>query len=154
MNAVRSCLVFAPLAALCAAPAAQAQISRCLDAGGRVVAYATECPAGTRASATGIRNEPSSSATPPGRTLAEQEADFRKRRAESQAAKEKTEKAETDAANRSDACTRARAYLKALESGQRVARTDPTTGERRFLEDTEYANEIAVARRAAESNCR
>lgn len=151
MIAVRFCLL---ALVLLAATAAQAQINRCLDAGGRVVAYANQCPPGTRASATGIRNEPALSNAQPGHSLAEQEADFRKRRAESQSARDKAEKADVEAAIRTDACARARAYIKALESGQRVARTDPTTGERRFLEDAEYPSELAVARRAADTNCR
>lgn len=134
---------------------AHGQINRCLDGTGRIVAYGTECPAGTRAAPTGIRTDATgASPAPAPRSLAEQEADFRKRQADARAEREKTEQAATEAAERTQACSRARAYLKALESGQRIARTDPKTGERAFLDDAEYRSETATARRAVETNCR
>lgn len=142
---------------LLAVPAAQAQINRCLDAGGKVIAYGNECPPGTRPDATGIRSPTATTpapAAPAARTAAEQEADFRKRRAETQAAQEKADKASADTTARIQACERARSYLVTLQSGQRITRLDPKTGERIVLEDADRAAEAAAAQRTIASNCK
>ena len=67
-------------ALLLAAPAAinAAQVNKCLDASGKVVGYASECPAGSRAEPTNIRNAPQSG-TDTSKSLAERDAEFRKR---------------------------------------------------------------------------
>lgn len=88
----------------------------------------------------------------PPKSLAEQNAEFKKRRAE-QAEKEK--KAEDDArlaAEKSKHCERTRSYLRALESGERIAQTD-NSGERSFLSDEQRARELREARQAAQ-DCR
>lgn len=79
------------------------------------------------------------------KTLAEQNADFKKRRAE-QAEKEKkaTEEARL-AAEKSKNCERARNYERALEAGERIAQSD-SNGERVFLSDEQRARELRETR--------
>lgn len=80
-------------------------------------------------------------------TLADQNADFQKRR---MAQAEKDKEAEQKAKQAADAkknCERASAYNRALESGQRVVRTDQA-GERVFLSDEEREQEVRESRRA------
>jgi hypothetical protein len=142
------------LAATLFATAAHGQLLKCVGKDGRVE-YAAQCPAGTREQSTGIKNTPApapapaaaSSGTPGAKpqSLAERDADFRKRQAEQQEAEAKEAKKTAEAAQRQRACEDARAYVKNLQSGNRAVRVDPKTGERVFLEDAQYAGEIAAA---------
>jgi hypothetical protein len=132
---------------------AVAQINKCLDGSGKVVAYGAECPAGTRSEQTTIRNAPAPSAVPQ-KSLAERDADFRKRQMETQEAQAKTEKSSADTAQRKRACQDAQAYLKNLQDGQRIRTTDPKTGERGYLGDSEYPKEIARAKRNVADYCK
>jgi len=132
---------------------ALAQINKCLDASGKVVGYGSQCPAGTRAEQTTIKNAPAASPAPQ-KSLAERDADFRKRQMEAQEAKAKAEKSSADAAQRKRACQDAQGYLKNLQEGQRIRTTDPKTGERGYLGDSEYPKEIARAKRNIADYCR
>lgn len=136
--------------------AAHAQIMKCVGPGGKVE-FAAACPPGTKAENTGIRNAPatapSASATQQ-KSLAEREADFRKRQVEQQEAAKKAEEKSQEAADRKQNCESARSYLSSLQSGNRIGKTDPKTGERVFLEDNERAAEMARAQRAVETNCK
>jgi hypothetical protein len=132
---------------------ATGQINKCLDKAGKVVEYAAECPPGTRAEQTGIRNAPPSDA-PSQKSLAERDAEFRKRQLEQKEAAEKSEKKAAETRERKEACESSRAYLKALQTGQRVRKTDPKTGEASFLADAEYPKEIAAAQKAVSANCK
>ena len=137
--------------------AAHGQMLKCTSKDGKVE-YAAQCPPGTRQEATGIKSTPSptpsGSSAAPQKSLSEQDAEFRKRRGEKQEAEEKGEKKAAQDAQRLAACEQARAYLKNLQAGNRVAKTDPKTGERVFLEDAGYPAEIAAAQRAVETNCK
>ena len=130
-----------------------AQVNRCLDASGKVVGYASECPAGTRAEQTTIKSAPGA-ATSTQKSLAEREADFRKRQMEKQEAEKKAEKKTVEAADRKRACEDSRSYLKTLQDRLPVARTDPKTGERTYLSDSEYPQELARAERAVAQSCK
>ena len=132
---------------------ALAQINKCLDASGKAVAYAAECPAGTRSEATNIRNKPGASA-PAEKSLAERDADFRKRQMEKQEADAKAAKSGAEAAQRKQACADSQTYLKSLQSGQRIRTTDAKTGERGYLADSDYAKEIARTQQAVAANCK
>jgi hypothetical protein len=46
-----------------------------------------------------------------------------------------------------------KAYLKSIEGGNRLSRTDPKTGERVFLEDAERAAEATRARTRISQSC-
>lgn len=136
--------------------AAHGQLMKCVSQDGKIE-YASQCPPGTKQEATRIRSTPpaaSPSATATQKSLAEQEAEFRKRRAEKDEAEAKDAKKMAETAQRSRACDDARAYLKSLREGQRVVRVDPKTGERSYLEDAQYATEIAAAQRSVDTNCK
>jgi hypothetical protein len=140
-------------ALLLAAPAAlnAAQVNKCLDASGKVVGYASECPAGSRAEPTNIKSAPQSGAT--SKSLAERDAEFRKRQIEQQEAAKKAEHKSAEAAQRKRACDDTRGYLKSLQERHRITRTDPKSGESVFLKDAEYAQEIEKSRRFLAENC-
>lgn len=132
---------------------AQAQINKCFDAAGKVVAYGAQCPPGTRSEQTSIRNAPASP-SPEAKSLAEREADFRKRQVEKQEADAKAAKSSAESAQRQRACDESRLYLKNLQAGQRIRRQDPKTGESTYLADADYPKEIASAQRAVDGNCK
>jgi hypothetical protein len=82
-------------------------------------------------------------------TAAEKNAEFRKRKLE-QAEKEKKATEETKlAADKTRYCERAQEYSKALDSGERISRTDKN-GERSFLTDEQRAHEQRDTRRMLE----
>ncbi|MBI3935768.1 MAG: DUF4124 domain-containing protein [Betaproteobacteria bacterium] len=145
---------------LALAGSAPAQLLKCVSKDGRVE-YASVCPPGT----TQERRLAAPRPAPAGpaaknakgtgqKTLAEREAEFRKRQIEQQEASTKQQKEAQEAQERKRNCENAAAYLKSLETGQRIARTDPKTGERVFLEDSERQSAIADARRAADNWCK
>lgn len=138
--------------------AAHGQLLKCVGKDGRVE-YAAQCPAGTKEQATGIRSTPApaapaGAAAPKTQSLAERDAEFRKRQAEKDETSAKEAKKSAEAAQRQRACEDARSYLKNLQAGNRVAKTDPKTGERVFLEDAQYASEIAAAQKVVDANCK
>ncbi|MGZ8212714.1 MAG: hypothetical protein ACXWUH_19600 [Burkholderiales bacterium] len=130
-----------------------AQVNKCLDNSGKVVGYAAECPSGTRPEQTGIRSAPATQ-TPAQKSIAERDADFRKRQMEKKEAADKSAKTSAEAQQRKEACESSQAYLRSLQSGQRIRRTDPKTGEPSFLADAEYPKEIANAQRAVAAHCK
>lgn len=140
-------------ALLLAAPAVlnAAQVNKCLDGSGKVVGYASECPAGSRAEPTNIRSAPASGDT--SKSLAERDAEFRKRQIEQQEAAKKAEQKSAETAQRKRACDDTRGYLKSLQERHRIVRTDPKSGESVFLKDAEYAQEIEKSRRFLAENC-
>jgi hypothetical protein len=79
-------------------------------------------------------------------TLAERNAEFQKRRTEQAEKDKKDAAAAKQAAEKSKNCERARNYQRALESGQRIAKTDKN-GERAFLSDEQRAQEVREANR-------
>jgi hypothetical protein len=149
------------LAAACAfAAAAMAQQYKWVDKNGKVQ-YGDVPPPGVKA--TPLRPVPSapaakaaekSAAAKKGpQTPAEMEADYRKRQQEATKDREKQAQEEQAAADKRENCARAQEYLRTLQSGQRIARTDDK-GERYFLEDAQIAQETAKARQAVQQSCR
>jgi hypothetical protein len=137
--------------------AAHGQMLKCISQDGRVE-YASQCPPGTREQQTGIKNTkegPSSGATPQQpKSYLEREADFRKRQVESAEARQKDEKKAAEDQERQANCAQAQTYLRSLQAGNRIARTDPKTGERVFLDDPDRPAEVAKAQRAVDTNCK
>lgn len=79
-------------------------------------------------------------------TLAEKEADYQKRKLEQEKKdKDAVDKAKA-AAEKKKSCEQARAYNKALESGQRINHINEA-GERAYISDKERAREIQDSRR-------
>ncbi len=145
--------VFVVLALIALPAAAHAQIMKCIGAGGRVE-FATACPPGTRAEATGIRNNPGAASATPQKSLTERDAEFRKRQLEQQDTAKKTEEKTRDAADRKQNCEAAQTYLRGLQAGSRITKPDPKTGELVFLDDAERTAEAARAQRAVDTNCK
>lgn len=144
-------------AAILAAGAAAGQVLECVDAKGKKE-YAQTCPPGTvketklmKSSAGAASGGASGTAA---KSQAEREAGFRKRAMERQEADAKAEKEKAEAKIAERNCTDARAQLRQLQEGQRIARIDPNTGERSYLTDAERLAEIANARKAAASWCK
>lgn len=85
-------------------------------------------------------------------TAAEKEKDYRERQAEAQKAAAKADAEKQDKAARNEGCERTKEYLRTLESGQRIARTNPS-GERYYLDENQVAQEVAKARGAMQKAC-
>jgi hypothetical protein len=85
-------------------------------------------------------------------TLAEKEADYQKRKLEQEKKDKETAAKEKAAAEKQKNCERARAYNKALESGQRINHIN-AAGERSYISDEERAREVQESRRMLEQ-CR
>jgi hypothetical protein len=147
------------LLALLASFAAHGQLLKCIGKDGRVE-YANECPPDAKEIQTGIRTSRGGPATAGGgasaqqKSLAEREAEFRKRQTEGAEARKKEEAKATELAQNRENCERARIYLKSLQEGQRISQIDPRTGERVYLEDPQRPAEIARAQQAADSWCK
>ena len=86
------------------------------------------------------------------KTLAEQEADFRKRLAEREKAEQKEAEDETKATQRNAACNQAKTYLQMLEEGTRLLRPD-AEGNRNFLDDDQRAAEVQKTQDVISKNC-
>ena len=135
---------------------AQGQLLKCISKGGKVE-YAQVCPEGTTEQKTGIRSSTpgggSASTAPAPKTYSERDADFKKRMIEQQEAQQKEATKSAEAKAKREDCDNARAYLSTIESGMRLQRTDPKTGERVFLEDSERAAEATRARTRISQAC-
>ena len=144
------------LVALALSPATYGQLVKCVGTGGKVE-YANECPPGTTEQKTRIRSSTggdASAGTPSEqKTLIERDAEFKKRASEQQEAQQKDAEKSTNADKKSANCESARSYLRDLESGLRMTRTDPQTMERAFLEDSERDAEMVKARARIAQSC-
>jgi hypothetical protein len=132
--------------------AAFGQAYKWRDADGRV-RYGDVPPPGVNATA--LRPPPPGAAAPASKgpaSAAEKEADFRKRQLEAQKAREKQDLAAKDSVEKRENCARAQENVRLIESGRRIARTD-AKGERYYIDDEQRAQELANARRTAQSWC-
>lgn len=75
------------------------------------------------------------------KTIAERELEFRKRQQERAEAEKKQAEEQARQEQRARECERMRGYLRALEDGQRIARTD-AQGNREILDDDQRTAEI------------
>ncbi|ATQ76778.1 DUF4124 domain-containing protein [Massilia violaceinigra] len=86
-------------------------------------------------------------------SLADREAEYRKRaKAKEDEQKKASEEATRKAANKV-ACESARSYKRTLELGMRVSSTDKN-GERSFIDDAQRTSEIARANKAIAEACK
>jgi hypothetical protein len=146
------------LLALLASFAAHGQLLKCISKDGRVE-YANECPPDAKEVHTGIRSSRGGAtsgggASPQQKSIAEREAEFRKRQMEGAEAQKKEAAKASELAQNRENCERARTYLKSLQEGQRISQVDPRSGERVYLEDPQRPAEIARAQQAVDSNCK
>jgi hypothetical protein len=86
------------------------------------------------------------------KTFAEREMDYRKRQQERADAEKKAADEAAQGSRKAAECERSRGYLRALEDGQRVARTD-AQGNREFLDDSQRAAEISRMRESVSRLC-
>lgn len=89
---------------------------------------------------------------PATKTWAERDAEFRKRQQERADGERKAQEEEQKSAQKAADCQRSRGYLKALEDGVRVTRTD-AAGNREFLDDAQRAAEAERMRKAVADFC-
>jgi hypothetical protein len=82
-------------------------------------------------------------------TIAERNADFRKRRAEQAEKEKKAAEEAAQAAEKAKNCERAREYQRTLDSGERITRLDKN-GERAYLSDEQRSQESRDNRRVLE----
>lgn len=85
-------------------------------------------------------------------TAAEKEKAYRERQQEAQKAAAKADKEKQDKVARNEGCERTKEYLQTLESGQRIARSNPS-GERYYLDENQVAQEVAKARESMQKAC-
>lgn len=147
-------LTFALLLAF--ASGAAAQLYRWVDKDGRVRYTDTPPPAGVQGRTLQAPASTSAPASPgegkPAPSVSEQEQAFRQRQLEAQKAAEKAALAQKEAEAKRQNCARAQEYLRTLESGQRVTRTN-AQGEREFIDDAARARETTSARQAVKDWC-
>jgi len=86
------------------------------------------------------------------KTTAELEMEYRKRQQERADAEKKAREEETRAAAKAADCERAKGYLRALEDGVRIERTD-ASGNREYLDDAQRAAEVERTRRMMQQTC-
>ena len=78
--------------------------------------------------------------------------EFRKRQQERAESDKKAAEEQTKSATKTAECERARGYMKSLEDGIRIARTD-ASGNREFLDDNQRAAEMDRARKIIQGTC-
>jgi len=145
-------------ALLLAAGAAAGQVMECVDAKGNKT-IAQFCPPGTvkenklMKGGAGPGPAAATGAAAPSKSIAEQDAEYKKRILDRQEAEKKADKEKSDSAEKERGCLDARAQLRALQDGQRISRTDPKTGERIVLEDKDRPNEMANAQKSVDQWC-
>jgi hypothetical protein len=115
-------------------------------------ARAAAPPAPAAAAAPGAATTPAAAASAPPTAL-EREVQARKRAADEEKAAKARAEEERNATRRAENCRQARNQLTALESGQRIARTNDK-GEREVLDDQGRAQETQRAREVIASDCR
>ena len=86
------------------------------------------------------------------KTIAEREMEFRKRQQERADSDKKAAEEQTKNATKTAECERARGYMRSLEDGIRITRTD-ASGNREFLDDEQRAAEVDRTRKIIQSTC-
>lgn len=86
------------------------------------------------------------------KTIAERDMEFRKRQQERADSDKKAAEEQTKSAAKTAECDRARGYMKSLEDGVRITRTD-AAGNREFLDDAQRAAEVDRTRKIIQGAC-
>jgi uncharacterized protein YaiL (DUF2058 family) len=139
---------------------ANAQMYKWVDRDGKV-RYGDTPPSGANAST--VKPPPAGVAVPAPAskegdkkgplTPEEQAQAFRMRQAEAKTAAEKAEREQQEKAAKDASCEQSRAYLRTLQSGQRISRTN-ASGERYFLDDGQVAQEVAKEQHTVQAACK
>ena len=88
------------------------------------------------------------------RNTVDSELEAKRKKAEADAAAKTKADQDRNAALRAENCTRAKAQMTTLDSGIRLAQTNPKTGEREFLDDKQRADESRRTREVIAENCK
>ena len=86
------------------------------------------------------------------KTIAERDADFSKRQQERADGERKAQEEQQKAAQKAADCERSRGYLRALQDGVRITRTD-AAGNQEYLDDAQRAGEIDRMRKSVAQLC-
>ena len=86
------------------------------------------------------------------KTIAERDMEFRKRQQERVESDRKVAEEQKKSAAKTAECERARGYMKTLEDGVRITKTD-AAGNREFLDDAQRAAEADRTRKIIQSTC-
>lgn len=86
------------------------------------------------------------------KTVAERDMEFRKRQQERADSDRKAQEEQQKSAAKAAECERARGYMRALEDGVRISRTD-AAGNRDYLDDEQRAAEVERTRKAVQQLC-
>jgi len=134
-------------------PLAWGQAYKWRDADGRIQYTDTPPPPGAK-DVQQLRKPPSGpTSNSPSKSIAEQDAAFRKRLVEKQEADAKQAKAAEDAKVRARNCEQAKGQVAALDAGGRMVKLN-AQGERIALDDAERAQSRAEALKAVEDWCK
>lgn len=146
---------FVFLLLLAFATLASGQTYKWRDAAGRIQYSDTPPPPGAKDVQQLRKPAPASgaAAAPASKTLADQDAEFRKRLVEKQETEAKQAKAAEDEQVRARNCEQAKNQLAAIDAGQRLVQLN-AKGERIALEDAERERARQDAQRAVESWCK
>jgi hypothetical protein len=146
--------------AFLASAGAQAQVHKCVDAGGKIIYSQDPCPANMK-SGTMSRNVLSAPAASPAdspadkaagaakssapKTAAEQEMEFRKRQQDQAKASKQSQQKSAEAQAKEQNCRNARERLAQYDIGGRLSRIN-AQGERYYMDDAQIEQEKARAR--------
>jgi hypothetical protein len=86
------------------------------------------------------------------KSIAERDMDFRKRQQERADSERKAQDEQQKSAAKAAECERARGYLRSLDDGVRISRTD-ASGNREYLDDAQRAAESERTRKAIQQLC-
>lgn len=117
------------------------------EAEAAATATATATSAATAAAGAGASSAPESAKPKAAPTLADRNADFRKRAKEKADAEQKDKEDATAKAEKADNCERARAARQSMDSGTRIS-TQDKNGERGFMSDEQRVVESKKIDRA------
>lgn len=130
--------------------AASAQVYQWKDKNGRTIISDSPPPAGVKSRTLAPET---SNAAGSQKSLADQDADFRKRQQEAQTRSEQETKEKAANTQRKEYCDDARRQLALLKSGERIS-TREINGERSFMDDDKRAQETATMQRLLDENCK
>ncbi|HEX5639214.1 MAG TPA: DUF4124 domain-containing protein [Burkholderiaceae bacterium] len=86
------------------------------------------------------------------KSIAERDMEFRKRQQERADSERKAQEEQQKSAAKAAECERARGYLRSLDDGVRISRTD-ASGNREYLDDAQRAAESERTRKAIQQLC-
>jgi hypothetical protein len=156
------------------ATGAQAQVYKCVDAGGKTTYLQSPCPSGAKSTAISRTVPPAAPQSEPdagasgaemadkagkgtkasgSKSAAELEQDFRKRKQEQEKAREKEEQKLAETQAREENCRNSRLQIINLESGARQSRIDEK-GDRQYLDEAGVEREKGNARKLVADWCK